>query len=157
MAYTQADQLQLKADRDIPVTKVVKVREDGKIYSLYQDYSYELNKLEVENLITRRAHGNMAEIWFAFHSYPSTSTFRFKDNDYVLVDTGKNTFINTQPNAKLQVMDCVIPKGSIYYRNMYREIASNKIIPKSLRETKIERAWLERLLHWAGLKSYYEL
>lgn len=157
MAYTQADQLQLKADRDIPVTKVVKVREDGKIYSLYQDYPYELNKLEQDNLMTIRGHGNMTEIWFAFHSYTPNSTFRFKDNDYVLVDTGGNIFINTQPNAKLQVMDCVIPKDSMYYRNMYGEIASNKIIPKSLRETKIQRTWWEKLLHWTGLKSYYKL
>ena len=157
MAYTQADQLQLKAEKDMPVTKVVKVREGCNIYSLYQDYPYELNKLEVENLMTIRGRGNMTEIWFAFHSYPSNSTFRFKDNDYVLVDTGKNTFINTQPNAKLQVMDCVIPKGSIYYINMYGEIASNQIMPLSLRETKIERKWWEKLLHWTGLKSYYKL
>jgi hypothetical protein len=102
---------------DIPVFKICKKSYDNKhVESKYKHFIYELGKLYTENVNPHISSEGEQIINEAFHSYDiclKTVAWAMMNNDDILVEG-------------------IIPKGSIYYLNMFGEIASDQIILKKI-------------------------
>lgn len=112
---------------------------DGSYLSLYAFYTYECGRVESNpgaSLILEQDYHNdkLYYIEEGFHSYgdrvdilmmPYGKRMRFvAEFRGAIVDSG--TFFTDN----LEVVDCVIPKGSKYYMNERDEYVSDKIIVK---------------------------
>ena len=120
------------ATRDITCYKVMLQKRNGKVFSFVTDFEYVCDrKYETEMRVVTGTGYNYGEIENGFHSfmYP---WYKLR-NKYVYARrvTGEATLVK-----------CVIPKGSIYYKNPYDgEFVSNSIIVKELDALKNWR-WL---------------
>ena len=146
------------ANTNIHVFKLVYYDMAGNIYSVYNNFKYEINwlytkhipkkfKFEIDNETGDRIiRGEM------FHSYKySKIYFKIKDNLFdaykskiVLFTTHRSgiafkhaildiMFTYSQKyDCKLGVMKCIIPKGATYYLNSDGEYVSNAIKPYKL-------------------------
>jgi hypothetical protein len=122
--------LKRKAKKDIKCFKVV-YYEEGIIRSPYQHFIYDLNKIYVEYPLT--VVNKDCWYWFprgycvyrGFHSYSTkcevspvsgTVFFLIKEN-------------HMRYGNGFHILECEIPKGTIYYQNKYGEIVSEAIKP----------------------------
>lgn len=144
-----------------PVKQIAK--EDFTVYktliygnSKYYGYHYTLGKLEVLSK-------DMEIIWDApyfeifegFHSYRVSKATKAADlhNHFRLYfNDGYNDWYldAVNPFNSLELYECTIPKGSIYYDNGFGEVVSNQIIVNKLMDIKTLLSPKER----AELKVY---
>lgn len=120
------------AEEDIPVFKVVR---KIPLSSYYTNYLYILNEVHTTEPIKINHsliyHGEEWKIQKGFHSYSVECTTEIScgqniqvyssDDDAILLDYYKMS--NT---CKLE---CLIPKGSLYYVNEWGEYVSESILP----------------------------
>ena len=102
--------------KDIPIFKICKKSDDGYVESKYQRFKYELGKLYTENVKPYISFEGNQEITEAFHSY----------------DIGLKNISWAMMNDDDILVEGIIPKGAIYYLNMFGEIASDQIILKKI-------------------------
>lgn len=107
------------SETDIPVFKICKKSYDDKhVESKYQHFTYELGKLYTENISPYISSGGDQIIKEAFHSY----------------DMGLRIISWSMMVSDDIVVEGIIPKGAIYYLNIFGEIASNQIILKKIKK-----------------------
>jgi len=121
------------AEEDIPVFKVVR---KNSLLSYYTDYPYILN--EVHTTKPLKINHSSVEEWKiqeGFHSYSiecvtkivrtvcgrSIKVYNSDKDDEVLLD-----YYEISSTCKLE---CLIPKGSLYYVNEWGEYVSESILP----------------------------
>ena len=149
MCWNSKDVIAKIADNDIECFKIVLQDGSNTIYSYYQEFKYELNKLyKTElNFIKHRSLG-YTSILQGFHSYsnelkydityynliPLIKVFNDKTDNTFQAYMVHSTLSNKNILAKSVIANCIIPKGSTYYVNEHGEIVSNQIIIKSIKE-----------------------
>ena len=129
------------AKEKIPIFKIGYLR-DNKIYSLYYDFIYELNKQYNVNSIECDTIINIFQsciysIKNGFHSYDIDCTININFQDIygcfrpILNIKNKDIILDTVYNDTIEDLIKIngyIPKGSIYFINKNKEIASNSIV-----------------------------
>ena len=101
------------------------------IYSYYNLFKYNIGQLYKVKIKTNDLLGDFT-ISEGLHSYSKKNKIVL--NDYrcrVLNGSDKGKSIDSFCfNKNLVVLDCIIPRGSVYYKNSDGEIVSNKLIVK---------------------------
>lgn len=117
------------AEEDIPVFKIVK--KDLQAY--YQEFQYSIGEVfKTEMSVPMYSPLKLGYINEGFHSYSSKkcdieAIERYKFTEpYISVFYGKYRLDSYMDAC---ILECVIPKGSIYYLNHKGEYVSNKIKP----------------------------
>lgn len=122
------------ADKDILCYKILKRTENSsELMSEYFTFVYELKKLYKTKICVRNSYfyDDKIYIYEGFHSYDKSILIKlnnYKDNSTVSVFCGHRLFSHVFTHSNPILMECIIPKGSIYYKNGYNEIVSNQII-----------------------------
>lgn len=115
-------------DKDIHVFKIVTIK-GVDIYSYYQSFLYQLNKLYTTELDVRKVDRNIV-INKGFHSYSNEcSVEKFNDHHMLvhsMLNYGDYEVYDTFYTIKKQ--SCIIPLGSTVYINKEGEVVSNQII-----------------------------
>lgn len=140
------------ANEDIECFKLMLQDESNIIYSFYEEFIYELNKLyktDIELIKTNKNTYNV--ILQGFHSYSNKVKYEINNINfnntvklYIFTDKTRINLTNIYAKysyllakgmpARLVIANCVIPKGSTYYINENEEIVSNQIMIKSIKE-----------------------
>lgn len=111
------------ATADITVYKVLSIRYDGTLRSLYFGTRYVKKRLYDLGISLKRSRYDKNDIHAGFHSY---STINMTTNNSPLLNN--NYKHNSNYDSNVPVI-CRIPKGSEYYYNPSdEEYVSNKII-----------------------------
>ena len=116
-------------DKDISVFKIV-VNKGVDIYSYYQSFLYQLNKLYTEELDVRKANGSII-INKGFHSYSTKCSIGKIGDRYITVRSMSDYY---DDEIYYELLDitliqlCIIPSGSTVYINQSGEVVSDKII-----------------------------
>lgn len=149
MCWTSKNAISKIADKDIECFKLVLQDENNTIYSFYNEFVYELNKLYKTKInILKYNNNKFTDILEGFHSYSNKVKYYNKVNNiiklYIVINNARINLTNTyckysyiltkDKPAKLVIANCIIPKGSTYYVNEHEEIVSNQIIIKSIKE-----------------------
>ena len=123
------------AEEDIKVFKIGKGYEDI-FESLYVDFKYQLNQLYTSCIdVEFQTHSNNFIGSQGFHSYdPSIVHLKISENGIIqwAVYAGKRRLDCDTHIGDCVKAECVIPKGSVYYKNDMGEIISNQIIIKNI-------------------------
>lgn len=96
------------ANCDITVYKVV-ISNTSSVMSLFRGFEYRFNKTYKESFIIR-SYDSMYIITKGFHSYRTKSQVLYENQFYCM-----------------EIVKCILPKGTIYYINNFDEIVSNQI------------------------------
>lgn len=134
------------ANNDILCYKILKRTENSsELMSEYFTFVYELKKLYKTQICTRRSwiDDDKISIHEGFHSYSKDVVIKlhnYKSNATVSVFSGYRLFSHDFINCEPVLVECIIPKGSIYYKNGSNEIVSNQII-------------INRIVKWEELKN----
>ena len=116
-------------EKDMPVFKIVTAK-GTDIYSFYQSFHYQLNKLYTTELDVRKAYGNIV-INRGFHSYATDCPVERITNLHIAVHSMVNYYdyeIYYDRSYPVLKQPCIIPSGSTVYINQVGEIVSNQII-----------------------------
>lgn len=125
------------ADEDITVFKVMRKIQNGVYSSYYMEYPYTLGKTyEMNGLKSHKWKDGYVTIEKGFHSYSMECHICAIYNDseqnhkqiYITQRDTMGMIGVYQYTYDICIVECKIPKGSIYYRNSYDEIVSEKII-----------------------------
>lgn len=117
-------------DKDMSVFKIV-VNKGVDIYSYYQSFLYQLNKLYTTELDVQNANGSILLINRGFHSYSTKCSVEKIDNYYITVHSTLDCYDNEicyDRSAIILIQSCIIPSGSTVYINKFGEVVSDKII-----------------------------
>lgn len=128
------------AENNIMAYKIM-VERNGRLYSWISDFLYNVGESYKCNKKVKPMKCN-DDLWIineGFHSYNFDSTFITEENDdfvekkwCVRSKNNRTTIISyivpDQVVRKIRKINCIIPKGSIYYENKYGEIVSDQII-----------------------------
>lgn len=124
------------ATEDIKTKKILDFFKGG-YYGYYQEwFNYELGKVYVEEIIPK-PHSLFSQkcvIEVGFHSYAWDFEMTLLCGGDIRVKTPRGretTFINHGKyggDHKIVVVECTIPKGTVYYENRFGEIVSEKLI-----------------------------
>lgn len=125
-----------KAEKDIPCYKIVN-RDLTSYY--YTNFPYELNEIFTTELDTPRFNIYSFVISKGFHSY-SHNKCRIKyevtknksglyTGSYTIYSKTSVFILDALPADYTVILECVIPKDSLYYINGIGEIVSNRIKP----------------------------
>lgn len=117
------------ADNDLTVYKVVKIV-NGTIISYFQDYNYEFNKLYKTTLNTNIVPYNGVDLLYidrGFHSYlVNKDLIKWMHFEpYTEIVFGTDSYVL---DFFTKIIECTIPKNSIYFINEFKDVVSNKII-----------------------------
>ena len=118
------------ADKDIPCTKIMK-KLRGNLCSLYYGKYYKLGEtysMESEIAVCHHYYDSFGcvqyEIDYGFHSYRPDIWRIYKNKKFEL-------FVNECFESMLMpidvIVDCIIPKGTVYYENEAGEFVSERI------------------------------
>lgn len=127
-SYRYSDKKCFVAETDIKTFKILSLRKHT-LYAYYQNYKYTIGKINSVNSL-ELVEDTISE---GFHSYDI-------NNDYLsvlggILILGKNNieFLDYYSYGnRIVKVECTIPKGSMYYRNSYGEIVSDKLIVNSI-------------------------
>lgn len=113
-----------KAETDIVVYKLVLDATENSCRSLFENYLY---NTKVQPLIQLEISLPCMLIREGYHSYMNIKYVKNKENNITLSTAG----LTSIPVA-LHLKDCylakfIIPKDSLYYKNVYNEVVSNSI------------------------------
>ena len=119
------------AEEDIPVFKIVR----KSLRAYYQEFQYSIGrvfKTEINVPIF-----NSYEIFFineGFHSYSAKEcTAITTEESYKPIIKVYHTFYKLGSYIDACILECVIPKGSVYYLNGRGEYVSDHILPLKVR------------------------
>ena len=126
------------ATEDIKTKKIVDMFK-GEYYGYYQEwFEYELGKV-YSTSISPMKDGNDCVISVGFHSFAWDiemkklygGDIKVKSNrplggETIFINHGKYGF--TDKTRKIVVMECTIPKGTVYFEDEVGEIVSEKLI-----------------------------
>ena len=114
-------------DKDMSVFKIVMAK-GTDIYSYYQLFRYQLNKLYTTKLDVRNVNGNIV-INRGFHSYSTKCPIERITNHCITVHSMVDDHeIYCDLSYIVLKQSCIIPSGSIVYINEGGEVVSNQII-----------------------------
>lgn len=122
------------ADKDILCYKILKRTEnENELISIYYQFIYELKKLYKTQIYPENSwiYDDKIYINEGFHSYDKNIVIKlqnYRNSAIVNVFSKHKVFLYEPISSNLVLMECIIPKGSIYYKNGYNEIVSNQII-----------------------------
>ena len=129
----ESNKLKIKtAKKNIPVYKIVRIKDDNKIYSYYIPFIYELGvtykgdmKFEISG-VNGRIYGTNG-----FHSYSCKT--HYKEQDETIVIFKKKPFstytIDTYCRSRRVLLAyCHIPKGAKYVINKNGKMMSSEIV-----------------------------
>ena len=123
------------AEDDIPVFKVVRKH---FLLSYYTNYPYILNEVHTtEPIKTDHSLFYIGEEWKiqkGFHSYSVGCTTKIVQGVHEwnirVYDSDKNTvLLDYYEMSSTCKLECLIPKGTLYYVNEYGEYVSESILP----------------------------
>ena len=123
------------AEKDIAVFKVVE-QVDEKLLSYCKGFPYEIGKLYETRIGDRKVKCGRLCIEEGFHSY--SNKCKWKPLDQITDTIHKVTFGNCVLAIDISILyehvkvNCIIPKGALYYENEHGEIVSDKIIIKEI-------------------------
>lgn len=125
------------ATEDIKTKKIVDLFE-GRYYGYYQElFEYELGKTYKTEINPTRVtyDDNVRVIDVGYHSYAWDIEIKSLCGGDIRVKGlgllgGKTTYTNRHGfgNGKVVVVECTIPKGTVYWENCVGEIVSEKLI-----------------------------
>lgn len=121
--------------------------------SKYYKYHYTLGKLEVLSKDMEVIWDNpYFEISEGFHSYRVSKATQVADHYRLYFNDGYSDWYLdvVEPFYSVELYECTIPKGSIYYDNGFGEIVSNQIIVNKLIDVRTLLSLKERI----ELKAY---
>ena len=124
------------AESDVTCYKVVYVHKK-KINSYFKDFPYKLNKKYFQPILFYKGEFSRAEE--GFHSYDKVE-YTFKYCGLCI----ESTYFFTYINSNERIVKCIIPKGTVYYKNEHGEIISESIIIKKIINPSL---WL-RFKNW---------
>lgn len=113
------------AKKDIHVYKIIQEHDHEICFSLIKNYPYYYDKLYTLEKEIRIYEDNI--IKEGYHSYASFSK---------VIKEHKRWYMLTMSNIK--IVQCIIPKGSTFYKNEDKEIVSDAIIIKNPYKIAIE-------------------
>ena len=122
------------AEKDIVTFKLLNIHKK-ELRSYYRSFLYKLNTLYETRLEKQISNNDTIEISEGFHSYDIKCLV---DKSYGLYgvfsakEGEKDWYIESVSTPDVVFVKSIIPKGSIYFRNIDGEIVSNKIIIKEL-------------------------
>lgn len=136
MCWDGKDKKQI-AEKDIAVFKIVRkkkslLKERNTFLSYYYQKHWNLNKKQESEIVKQQSnYKDSIEIHIGLHSYDSSMIRIVKDHMIFQIysyisPVPLDSFLYTE---NLYKMDCIIPKGSIYYENEHGEIVSDVLIP----------------------------
>ena len=123
------------AEEDIPVFKVVR---KNSLLSYYTDYPYILNEIHTTEPIKINHslvyHGEEWKIEKGFHSYSVECITEIARGargwNIKVYDSDKKTvLLDYYEMSSTCKLECIIPKGSLYYVNEWGEYVSESILP----------------------------
>lgn len=119
-------------DKDLVVYKVL-YKLGSHIYSIYQDYRYDIGKIYYEEEIGIKPNNIMGQEipdgYCVYEAYHACTTLD-RANDHIYIDK--------QTKKKHRIYKCIIPKGSkVFFDRDCDDIASDTIIIK-------RRLWFNR-------------
>lgn len=142
MCWSGSNQSRKTAMKNIVCYKILKKdkKEDDKYFSYYYDFQYKFGELYENSLYfypMRHVRDNESIIMIndGFHSYDYISIFEkiraFTNTiGFAVFYKTINSGIYYKHNYMLSLVECIIPKGSIYYENEYGLLVSDRIIVK---------------------------
>lgn len=122
--------IKMIADKDIPCAKIME-KLTGKLRSLYYGKNYKLGEtysMESEIAVCHHYYDSFGHVQYeideGFHSYRPDICRIYKNNVFEL-------FVNECFDSMLMptdvIVDCIIPKGTVYYENEAGELVSERI------------------------------
>lgn len=138
-----------KAEKDISCYKIVN-RNLTSFY--YTDFPYKLNEIHITELDAPKFNTFNFIISKGFHSYSPNQCkieyYKRKNKPGLYIGSiytiySKKAILDSLPANDTVILECVIPKDSLYYINEHGEIVSNRIKP--LKVIKEECVGLENL------------
>lgn len=126
------------AEKDIKVYKIVTII-DHNLYSVFKNYKYRLGVEEKASLSISRLHKLM--ITHGLHSYSEDCKIHDTCTEVNVIVKNTDcmtccmyTKVSTYTLCKLE---CVIPKGAVYYCNKNGEMVSDRLLPIKVAEIYI--------------------
>lgn len=126
IGYFKSEKQCRTTEKDIKCFKICRMKRN-KIVSYFQDFPYELNKLYKEDLKTNDNYNeDTIIIYIGFHSYNYVFKTQKIGNRICLTNEKTNESICCGPGTVK--VDCIIPKGSQYYKDERGKMVSSQII-----------------------------
>lgn len=113
-----------KAETDIVVYKVVLDATKDSCMSAFENYLY---NTKVQPLIQFEISLPCMLIREGYHSYINIKYVKNKENNIILLTAGLIRFPMTHQLDGSYLAKFIIPKGSLYYKNIFDEVVSNSI------------------------------
>ena len=135
MCWVSSQAVKQIAEEDIKVFKIGESH-GGKFCGMYTDFEYQLNQLYSTHICIREA--DYQDIFIGsqgFHSYdPFIAHLDIPENGIIqwAVYAGKRRLDFDTDGTNYVKAECIIPKGSVYYKNDMGEMISNQIIIKNI-------------------------
>ena len=113
-----------KAETDIQVYKVVVQATKNSCVAPIKNYKYNTTIQPIVELTYLPLSGCINE---GYHSYINVEYEKCKENNIILLTAGLFTFPLTHQLKGNYLAKFIIPKGSLYYKNIIDEVVSNSI------------------------------
>jgi len=135
MCWVSSQAVKQIAEEDIKVFKIGESH-GGRFCSMYKGFKYQLNQLYSVNIYINKDDDGEFVGSRGFHSYdPSIVHLEISDNNAIprwVVYVEQRSLDFDTCDAYYVKAECVIPKGSVYYKNDFGEIISNQVIIKNV-------------------------
>ena len=129
MCWYSTTKNKLIAEEDISVYKIVRKLQNNICDSIDRFYKYNKGEEYVNPICFEENILSGYTVHSAFHSYKYLSMIRVCRYGYQVFTPNHTWRIDSIP-FPCHIAKFIIPKGSIYYENIYGEIISDKIIFK---------------------------
>ena len=117
------------AEEDIKVYKIASII-DHHLYSAIREYKYQLGIEEKANLCISRSYN--LTITCGLHSYSEDCKIYDTRTEVSVVAKNCNSLAAEYSKSTTYMyckLECVIPKGAVYYCNRYGEMVSDRLLP----------------------------
>lgn len=123
-SYKEYDTSCLKAETDIEVYKVVTQATEDSCVSPVRNYKYDTTIQPIVELTYLPLSECINE---GYHSYINVKYAKNKENNIQLLTAGLLSFPLTHCLKGNYLAKFIIPKDSLYYKNIFDEVVSNSI------------------------------
>ena len=114
------------AQSDIPCKKVMSFyHKSGQLYAYYMSFHYELGNTYYEVINKKVSLSGWIEVGNGLHCYSNKIALKYTKDGYVACGLTHYTFHGD--NNYPVIVNCIIPKGAVYYENALGEIVSTKL------------------------------
>jgi hypothetical protein len=117
------------AEDDIPVFKILYKTLEGKYISPHRSYSYNIGEVYKSDIVLS-VLDNYFVIDVGLHSYSIDCVIDINTYGILVNDIGSHFILDSyyQCSSSPVLMNCIIPKGSTYYKNKRGEIVSDELM-----------------------------